>query len=71
MKKLLGKVFGKTSIKVPKIEKIEECKHHNHQKFPHIKPNEFCLDCAIKICYMCGNQHMDRKCTVNCISSIK
>lgn len=66
MKNFFGKLFGNTQKKLQNSQKSHDCKHHNFERFPSIKSNEECLDCGIKMCYMCGNQHIERKCTINC-----
>lgn len=69
MKKFLGRIFSKkatTSVAL-KPEKQVACTFHNNERYPHIKSNENCIDCGIQMCYMCGNHHLERKCTINCI----
>lgn len=37
----------------------------NHEKIEYLKINEYCESCQIEFCYLCGNKHIDKMCTVN------
>jgi hypothetical protein len=49
------------------------CSFHSEQTMPYLRPigniinSEYCNSCKISICYTCGNNHIDRRCNVECI----
>jgi len=49
MKRLLSR-FSKAVV---------ECKLHDSQAYPHIKANEYCSDCNMMMCYICGGKHIE------------
>lgn len=78
MKNFLQKLFRKApqtqatqaQTPVPPRPQPIECKSHNYKRLPNIKANEICLDCGVKICYLCSHSHIEQKCTVACIKPI-
>ena len=57
MKKRLLSLFGKTTGSKKRFDCL-----------PHLKEytvaNEYCIDCQLQFCYICGNEHIDSRCNV-------
>ena len=70
MKRLSKYIFNRmpaasagTSEKM--ASKVTNCVIHDQNKYPNIRALEYCVTCAIGMCYMCSNHHSDLHHTID------